>query len=160
MSVLRPAVILSLFAAAALCQPQSSLLVEGIGGSSVTLSVADIAKLPPKTVTAADHGTEVTFAGALLSDVLGKVTLPLGEKFHSTGASYYLLVEARDGYKTVFAWAELDPSFMEKPIYLVTQRNGKPLSERDGPFQLVVPGEKRNGRSTRQITALRVKQAN
>jgi hypothetical protein len=30
------------------------------------------------------------FEGVLLTDVLAKVDLPLGEKFHSTGASYYI----------------------------------------------------------------------
>jgi hypothetical protein len=44
-------------------------------------------------------------------------------------------VEAKDGYRAVFAWAELDLLFMEKPIYLVTKRDGKPLSEEDGPFE-------------------------
>ena len=110
-----------------------------------------------KTTT---HGTPVTFQGVLLADVLSKVALPTGEKFHSTGASYYLTVEARDGYRAVFAWAELDSGFMDKSVYVVTEREGQPLSDRDGPFQLVAPGEKRDGRWVRQVTALRVKQAN
>jgi hypothetical protein len=74
--------------------------------------------------------------------------------------SYYLVVEARDGYRAVFAWAELDPGFMDKSVYVATMRDGKPLSDRDGPFELVVPGEKRLGRSVRQLTALRIRQAN
>ena len=64
-------------------------------------------------------------------------------------ASYYLLVEATDGYRALFAWAELDSAFMDKSVYVATKREGKPLSEKDGPFQLVAPGEKRNGRWVR-----------
>jgi hypothetical protein len=110
-------------------------------------------------VKVTDHGTPATFEGVLLTDVLAKVDLPLGEKFHSTGASYYMVVEAKDGYRATFAWAELDSTFMDKAVYVVMKRDGKPLSEKDGPFQLVVPDEKRAARWVRQVTALKIRQA-
>jgi hypothetical protein len=138
----------------------ATVTVSGINGTTVNLTVGDLSKLPQQTVKATDHGTAATFEGVLLRDVLSKVDLPIGEKFHSTGASYYLVVEAKDGYRAIFAWAELDSGFMDKAVYFVTKRDGKALADKDGPFQLVVPGEKRNGRWVRQVTALRVKQAN
>jgi hypothetical protein len=49
---------------------------------------------------------------------------------------------------------------MDKAIYLVTTRDGKPLSETEGPLQLVAPGEKRGARWVRQVSALRIRQAN
>jgi hypothetical protein len=67
-----------------------------------------------------------------------------------------LVAEGRDGYRAVFAWAELDPSFMDKAVYVVSKRDGKPLPDNDGPFELVVPGEKRNARWVRQLTVLRL----
>ena len=160
MATLRFCAALISLAGSALCQPQSSLTVQGLGAKTATLTVADLDKMPQQTVKTADHGTAVTFQGVRLADALAAVDLPLGEQFHSTGASYYLLVEARDGYRVVFAWAELDSGFMDKEIYLVTKRDGKPLAEKDGPFQVVAPGEKRNGRWIRQVTALKIKQAN
>jgi hypothetical protein len=138
----------------------ATITVTGIGGTSATLIASDLSKLPQQTVKTMDHGTPATFEGVLLTDVLAKVDLPLGEKFRSTGASYYMVVEAKDGYRAVFAWAELDSTFMDKPVYVVTSRDGKPLSEKDGPFELVVPGEKRSARWVRQVTALKIKQAN
>jgi hypothetical protein len=108
-------------------------------------------------VKTTDHGTPVTFDGVLLKDVLAKVNVPTGEKSHGTEASYYLVVEGKDGYRAVFAWAELDSDFMDKPVYVVTMRDGKPLSDKDGPFELVAPGEKRNGRWVRQVIALRLR---
>jgi hypothetical protein len=149
-----------LLVSAALCQVPAALVVQGVGGTNATLSDADLSNLPQHTVKVTDHGTPATFQGVLVTDVLAKVTLPSGEKFHSTAASYYLLVEAKDGYRATFAWAELDSSFMDKSVYLVTKRDGKPLSESEGPFRLVAPGEKRAARWVRQVTALRIRQAN
>ncbi len=45
---------------------------------------------------------------------------------------------------------------MNKPVYVVTARGGKPLPEDEGPFELVVPGEKRNSRWVRQAKVLRI----
>jgi hypothetical protein len=84
----------------------------------------------------------------------------LGEAFHKTGASYYVVVDAADGYKAVFAWAEIDPSFTDRKVYLVTRRDGKPLADSEGPFRLVVPGDKRGGRAVHQVTGLTLKQVN
>jgi hypothetical protein len=149
-----------LFTSIAVCQGQTTLVVQGVGGKTVTLSAADLSNLPQQTVNTTDHGTPATFDGVLLTDVLAKVGLPLGEKFHHTVASYYLVVEAKDAYRAVFAWAERDSTFMDKSAYVVTKRDGKPLSDKDGPFQLVVPGEKRGARWVRQVTALKIRQAN
>ena len=152
--------VFGLLVSVALCQVPATLVIQGIGGTSAVLSVSDLSKLPQQTVKVVDHGTPATFEGVLLTDVLAKVDLPLGEKFHGTGASYYMVVEARDGYRAVFAWAELDSGFMDKSVYVATKRDGKPLSEKDGPFQLVAPGEKRAARWVRQVTALKIRQAN
>ena len=160
MAVLRLIAAVSFFLPVALCQVPSSLTVQGIAGTSVVLSVADLSKLPKKSVQVTDHGKPATFEGVLLADVLAKVALPLGESFHSTVASYCLVVEARDGYRAVFAWAELDSTFMDKPVYLVLKRDDQALGEKEGPLQLLVPGEKRGARWVRQVAALRVRQVN
>jgi DMSO/TMAO reductase YedYZ molybdopterin-dependent catalytic subunit len=137
-----------------------ALWVVGVGGTSAWLSVAGLAKLPQQTVKTTDHGASVTFQGVLLRDALANVGLPSGEKFHSTAASYYVVVEGKDGYRAAFAWAELDSTFMDKAVYLATKRDGKPLPENAGPVQLVVPGEKRAARWVRQATTVRIQEAN
>jgi hypothetical protein len=40
---------------------------------------------------------------------------------------------------------------MDKPVYAVTKRDEKPLSDKDGPFELVVPGEKRTARAKKRL---------
>jgi hypothetical protein len=147
-------------ASVALCPAQPVVTIHGLGASTVTLSLSDLARLPQQTVQVAEQDKPVTFEGVLLLDVLSKVDLPLGETFHKTGASYYLVVDAADGYKAVFAWAEIDPSFTDRKVYLVTKRDDKPLADSEGPFRLVVPGEKRGARGVHQVTALTVRQAN
>ncbi|MGA2581548.1 MAG: hypothetical protein ABSH24_36825 [Bryobacteraceae bacterium] len=74
--------------------------------------------------------------------------------------SLYLLVEAADGYRAVFALQEFDAGSTDRKIYLVTKRDGKQLSDREGPFRIVYPDEKRPARWVRQVTALRIRQAN
>jgi hypothetical protein len=138
----------------------ATITVTGVSGKVIDITAADLFNLPQHTVKVMDHGTPATFEGVLLAEVLAKVDLPIGEKFHSTAASYYLVVEGKDGYRAAFAWAELDSTVVDKSVYLVTKRDGKPLPEKDGPFQLVAPGEKRAARWVRQVMAVRIRQAN
>ena len=109
-----------------------TLIVQGISGTTVTLSASDIARLPQQTVEAIDHGIPVTFHGVLLTDVLAKVTTPTGEAFSKTVASHYLIVEAQDGYKALFSWAEIDPTFTDRKLYVALKRDRVPLSSEDG----------------------------
>jgi hypothetical protein len=91
-----------------------------------------------------------------LTDVLAKARTPTGEAFNKTVASYYLMAEAHDGYKAVFSWVEVDPTFTDRKVYIATKRDNKALSAKDGPFELIVPGEKRYSRWVRQLKLLRV----
>ena len=120
----------------------ATVKVTGLDGKAIELNAGDLGNFPQHTVRTADHGTPATFEGVLLRDVLSRVDVPSGDQFHNTAASYYLVVEAADGYRAVFAWAELDPSFTDKAVYLVTHRDGKPLSSSDGPFHFDRTGRK------------------
>jgi hypothetical protein len=67
-----------------------------------------------------------------------------------------LLVEAADGYKVVFALAEVDPAFATREIILADKRDGRGMDAKEGPLRIVAPGDKRAARWVRQVTALRV----
>jgi hypothetical protein len=71
----------------------------------------------------------------------------------------YVIVEAADGYQAVFALSEFDPDFTDRVIILADRRDGKPLPPPEGPFRLVVAGEKRHARWVRGVTTLDVEQA-
>jgi hypothetical protein len=65
-------------------------------------------------------------------------------------------VEAADGYRVVIAIPQLDPAFTDRQIVLAFLRNGKPLDEKEGPYRIVIPDEKRMAGWVRQLTALRI----
>lgn len=60
-------------------------------------------------------------------------------------------VQARDGYRIVFALAEFDDAFSASPAILVDRRDGAPLPDEEGPLRIVVPGERRAARWVRQV---------
>jgi hypothetical protein len=147
------------FAVVALCQQPAAISVQGLNGKTVTVTAEDLTKLPHHTIKASEHGTPATFDGVLLSDVLTKANAPARDKLRGKALAQYLLVEAADGYRAIFALTEFDPDFTDRNIYLVTKRDGKPLSEKEGPFRIVVPDEKHPARWVRQVTTLKIKQA-
>ena len=44
--------------------------------------------------------------------------------FNKTVSWHYLIAEAHDGYKSVFSWAEVDPTFTDRKVYVVTSGTG------------------------------------
>src|SRR5215475_3924598 len=79
----------------------------------------ELAALPRREVRARDRdGAEVTFAGVALVDLLRLAGVPLGEKLRGSNMALYLLVDAADGYRVVFALPELDPAFTERVVLL------------------------------------------
>lgn len=86
-----------------------SLQVTHADGTSATLTAAQITALPHLTVNAKDHDTPAQFEGVPLSAVLALAGVQLGNSMRGPRLAEALLVEAADGYKVVFALAEIDP---------------------------------------------------
>ncbi|HME10831.1 MAG TPA: hypothetical protein VKG25_27495 [Bryobacteraceae bacterium] len=145
----RVVLILSVFLPVGLCQ-EPRFLVEGVD-SAFRFSDSELATFPQRTIKVHDNGAVVRFQGVLLADVLGKVRRPAGDE----AGPHFLITEGSDGHQAMFSWVELDPLFRRKAVYVVSKRDGKPLSG-DGPFELIVPGEKSNARWVRQLRGLRI----
>src|SRR5215467_8721444 len=132
------------------------LTVQSDAGKQI-LSRADVESLPHVKVTASEHSSAtVTFEGVTLKSVLEKAGVPFGETMKGKRLASCLLVEAADGYRVVIALPELDPAFTDKQTVLAFFRDGKPLGEKEGPYRIVIPNEKRMARWVRQVTALRI----
>lgn len=145
---------------AATIAPAVLLSVSGEVEKPLKLTAADLAKLPHRTIKAKGHdGKEAEFEGVLLGEVLKLAGVKFGEELRGKNLALYLVVEATDGYRAVFALPELDAAFTDKIVLLAGKREGKPLDEKEGPLRLVVPDEKRQGRWVRQVTGLVIKRS-
>jgi hypothetical protein len=136
--------------------PGQTLQVVRADGTSTTLTAAQIANAPHVTVNAKDHDTPAEFEGVPLLAVLALAGVQLGVSMRGPRLTEALLVEAADGYKVVFAVAEIDPDFAAREILLADRRDGKPLDEKQGPFRIVAPGDKRPARWIRQVTTFKI----
>lgn len=64
--------------------------------------------------------------------------------------------EGRDGYRVAFSLVEVDMSIASSEVFVVFERDGKPLPSDLGPIRLVVPTDKRGARWVRQLASLTV----
>jgi hypothetical protein len=132
------------------------LTVQDENGKQTILARADIEALPRVKVTTSASSSSATFEGILLNSVLEKAGVGLGETMKGKRMASYLLVEAADGYRVVFALPEIDPAFSDKRVILAFLKDGKPLDAKEGPYRIVVPDEKRMARWVRQVTTLKI----
>src|SRR5262245_22124824 len=134
-----------------------------VGGEverELKLGPDDPGKLAHRSVQAKDHsGAEVTFDGVMLIDVLQLAGVKFGDGLRGKSLALYLVVEAADGYRVVFALPELDPGFADRVVLPADRRDGKKLSNEEGPLRIVVVGEKRQARWVRQVRSLIIKRA-
>jgi DMSO/TMAO reductase YedYZ molybdopterin-dependent catalytic subunit len=153
--------IVTLFSPArAFAQAEALLRVAGEIESALSLGPEEFTKLPRKTVRATDHGgTEAEFEGVPLFEILTRAGAPLGERLRGEAMATYVVVEAADGYRAVFALAELDPAFTDRLVLLADRRDGQPMTKPQGPLRIVVPGEKRHGRWVRMVETISIQRA-
>lgn len=137
---------------------EQTVEITGAVKQPLTLTAADLAKMPRASVTTNNNGMEMVYEGVWLHDILEKAGVPQGRDLRGKALAGYVLAEAKDGYQVVFSLAELDPSFIDNQILLADTANGKPLFGAQGRFRLVVPKDKPGARSIRMLTKLEVVQ--
>ena len=136
------------------------LTVSGEVSQPLKLTADDLAKFPHRTVNARDHNSkDTTFEGVEVGEILKLAGVKSGEALRGKELALFLVAEAADGYRAVFALAELDHAFSDQVIIVADRRDGKPLPEKEGPLRLVVPDEKREARWVRQVTSLTIRRA-
>lgn len=134
-----------------------------VGGDVVTplvLSIADLKKMPRKTLTVLnphDKKTEV-YEGVLLEEILHRAGVPGGEKFRGVAMATYVAIEGSDGYRVVFSLAELDSGIVDSEVIVADTLGGAAMGKDLGPLRLVAPREKRPARWVRMVTDIRVVQ--
>ena len=140
----------------ALIVQSQQLTVQIEAGKQVVLARADIEALPHVKVTTSASGESATFEGVALEAALEKAGVAFGQTLKGKRLASCLLVEAADGYRAVIALPEIDPAFTDKKFVLAFLKDGKPLDEKEGPYRIVIPDEKRMARWVRQVTTLKI----
>jgi DMSO/TMAO reductase YedYZ molybdopterin-dependent catalytic subunit len=144
-------------AASAQTAAPATIRLDGLVTTPRTLTAAELAALPHREQTTTDkEGKKHVYRGVALRDVLHLAGAPEGKGIHGPVLAEAVLATAADGYQAVFALPEIDADFAPQTILLADQRDGQPLPAHDGPYQLIVPLEKKPARWVRQLTGLRV----
>ena len=153
---IRYLVLVGVLAARTLAAQSTGLVVETATGVK-TLTASELSSLPQDTVRARAHdGPEQLFVGPRLSTVLERAGVRL-DSLRGRALAQYVLVEARDNYRVVFAIAELSNGFTTRRVILAQSVDGHALSDEQGPWRIVVEGELRPARWVRQVSAIRVR---
>src|SRR5215470_9832623 len=102
------------------------LTIGGEVATPVKLTADDLAKLPRRSVQAKDHdGKNTSFEGIELAEVLKLAGVKFGEHLRGKELALFLVVDAADGYRAVFALPELDHAFTDRIVVLADRRDGK-----------------------------------
>jgi hypothetical protein len=147
------AALLLLASGLASAQDSANLTVVGVRGKSVTLGLADMQALLPRTVEMAEPHTKEkeAYLAVPLSKILAVVDVPFGTLLKGPALAATVRAEARDGYRVAFSLVELDANIACSEVFVAFQRDGKPLPPATGPFRLIVPTDRRGARSIRQL---------
>lgn len=138
----------------------NSLSVTGEVKTPLTLTTKDLDKMAKTELNATDHDEkEHKYTGVELATILKQAGVTLGAELRGKNVAKFLLISAADGYRVVFSLAEVDPEFSQKKILLATRKDGSLLSESEGPFKIIIEGEKKKARFIRQINSIQIKYA-
>jgi DMSO/TMAO reductase YedYZ molybdopterin-dependent catalytic subunit len=137
-------------------QASPALVIEGNVEQRLELRTADLGRMPRATlVWNSEGGQEITYEGVWLAELLRQAGASIGERFRAETLATYVIAEARDGYRAIFSLAELDPDFGNRKVLVADRADGRPLAQA-GPVRLIVPDERRRGRSVRMLNRIRV----
>jgi len=137
----------------------AQLALEVEGGARKTISQPEFQKMPHQTLTVTNPHTkkQEKYEGVPLRALLDQVGVPAGEKLRGPEGRDYIVVSAKDGYEVVLALEEIDPMFQQNQVLVADTLDGKPLDDKHGPLQLVVPEDQRPARWVRMITKISVR---
>jgi DMSO/TMAO reductase YedYZ molybdopterin-dependent catalytic subunit len=139
-------------------QDAVQLKIAGAVTTPLTLTVADLKKMPRTTIhvdNPHEKKSEV-YEGVLLDELLHRAGVPYGEKLRGPLMTTYVVAEATDGYRVLFSLAELDTDFMNSEVLVADTLDGSPIDAKRGPLRLVAPHDKRPARWVRLLKSITV----
>ncbi len=136
-----------------------SLVVTG-DHISFSLSPADFHALPHIIITVHNSHADAneTYSGVPLATLLAKINAPTGKDLRGEAMTRYLVATGSDGYAVVLSLAEVDSGFRDSQAIIADARDGQPLGK-NGPFQLIVPEDKRPARWVHNLVSITLQRA-
>jgi DMSO/TMAO reductase YedYZ molybdopterin-dependent catalytic subunit len=138
--------------------PAPELKITGAVSTPLTLTHADLKKLPRKTLSVVNPHNKKTevYEGVPLTELLQRAGVVHGEKLKGSALATYVVAEAEDGYRVVFSLAELDSGILDSDVIVADTMDGADLPAKEGPFRIVAPHEKRPARWVRMLRSITV----
>lgn len=135
--------------------------ISGAVATPLDLTAADLKSMPRKTlhVDNAHSKKSEVYEGVLVEELLKKAGVPQGDQLRGQSMATYVLVEAADDYRVLFALEEFNSSFMDSEIILADTMDGAPIPGALGPFRLVAPHEKRPARWVEMVKSIKIVKA-
>jgi len=157
------AAILAAVAIASSCAAEPSeaaaIIIVGPSRAPVSLGADELARMPTVRINVAfvtERGTHAaSFEGPLLWTVLEQAGV-IDPAAHRDQVSRSVLLLGRDGYRAVLGLGEIAPEFEGKQVIVAERMDDQPL---DGHLRIVVPLDKRGGRSVRDVARIEVAEA-
>lgn len=140
-------------------QGRAVLRVIGAVDHPLVLGMSDLDAMHHVSANVDKNGVKAVYKGVPLFEILSRAGIPAGTPPRDTRNTLYVTVTAADGYRVVFALAELDPGFSDRTVLLADRRDDQPLASREGPFRIIVPGEKLHARWVREVQSLDLERA-
>ena len=136
----------------------AELRITGEVTTPLTLSASDLKAMPRQTLKVVNphEKKEETYEGVAVRELLRRAGIPQGDKLRGSAMAMFVVAEAADGYRVVYSIAELDPDFQESDVIVADTLNGSPLGEKQGPFKMIAPHDKRPARWIRMLKSLTV----
>src|SRR5262245_36887769 len=97
-------------------QAAPAIVVTGDVKQPLTLTAADLAKMPRAAATTRRNTITAAWEGVWLSEILKKAGVPLGPELRGKALTTYVAVSASDGYEVLFSLGELDPDMTDAQV--------------------------------------------
>lgn len=121
---------------------------------------AAILAQPRTTLRATEQGRAVAYEGVPLASLLPPRPAGVAEMAALRGLSdAVIVVRGSDGYQVAISAAAVAMDPRGERYLLAVARGGKPLDDRDGPVQLVIPGDPMRVRWCRGVASARLVRA-
>lgn len=139
------------------------LRVTGEVDTPLELTRADLAAMPRQRVEMPARGEPErieVWEGVPMIEILRAAGAPVDDRMGGRNSAAYVLVSSEDGYRAVYALAEIDPAYaLERQVMVGDTLDGGPLRDSHGNLRIVNKGEGRFSRWARQVVSLEVRVA-